>query len=216
MRHFSKPDVAAARAEQEAALRDIEAFFPPEAPAEAKKHLMDALTGKGTSVSSGKGITVSYFDSPNPELNARFKRFYAAREKLGEEERREKSIASARGMVVTVVVALGTPPNGTVAAVLRRISKTPTDVIVLGPNATGETLGAAFHVLDQSRENYGDAIENDHVIGIQEAKAAQVDPNYLKYMDNMVAKLRRAPTRPVDGVGNVQAIDMNSRPLKKL
>src|SRR5262245_30060575 len=73
------PDVAGARAEKEAALRDIEASLPP---GEARTHLMNVLTGKGTPG------TVSYFDSPNPEMNARFQRFYAAHVHLANELRR--------------------------------------------------------------------------------------------------------------------------------
>lgn len=200
---LSPPDVEAARAEEAAALRDIDANFPP---GDGKTRIMDALTGK-------RRHFFSVVDSDNAAWNARFERFYAARAKIGKEERRAASIAAARGWLAPVVVVLGTPPNG-IAVVLRRQAVRPMNVIVLAPNATPETLGAAFAMFDQSRELTGDVLEDDQVLDIQAvASATGVDAKDRKRMDDLLVELRAAPARQVDGLGIVQAVDTHSGTL---
>src|SRR5262249_53159360 len=141
------PDVAAARAAEAAALHDIEANFL----SERKAQFLEALTG-AQAIRDGKSVTIRTVKTPtDPVMQARIDRYYDARKHRGDEERRAASIDAAGSRSAYVTVVLGSPPNGTVAAVLRRSSKFPENVIVLGPNATGETLGAAFFVLNQSR-----------------------------------------------------------------
>ena len=142
---LSAPDVAAARAEEAAAFHDIDVNMPP---GEGKVVLLDALTGK-LNTRSGNSYTVHMVSSENPAIQARIDRYYTARRHLGEELRREASIADARKYIAAVVLVLGNPPNGTVAVVLRRRLEAPGNVIVLGPSPTAETLGAAFAAFDR-------------------------------------------------------------------
>jgi len=205
---LAAPDVAAARAEEAAALHDIDVNMPP---GEGKVHLIEALTGKyNTPVVNNQG-TASIITSDNPVWQARFDRFYAARMHLGEELRREASIAAARNFSAAVVLVFGNPPNGTVAVVLRRRLEAPGNVIVLGPNATAEMLGAAFAAFDRSRELTGDDFDYDQVIPVQTASVTAIDAKERNQMDGLIAKLRQAPMQQAEGIGIVQGIATDSR-----
>jgi hypothetical protein len=205
---LSPPDVAAARADEVAALRDIETNLPP---GEGKAIIMDALTGKHDSRVLRSERQFAIVTSENPIQQARYDRFYAARRHRAEEQRREASIAAARNRIAVVVLVLGNPPNGTVAAVVRRRLEFPENVILLGPNATVETLGAAFAEFDRSRELTGDDFDHDQMIPVQTPSATDIDAKDRNQMDGLMAKLRKAPMQQVEGVGTVQAIATNSR-----
>src|SRR5262245_14834345 len=207
---LSAPDVAAARAEEAAALHDIDVNMPP---GEGKDHLLDVLTGK-LNTHSGNSHTVHMVSSDNPAMQARFDRFYAARRHLGEELRREASVDAARNRGAVVVLALGNPPNGAVAAVMRRRLAAPDNVIVLGPNATAATLAAAFAEFDRLRELTGDDFDDDHVIPVQAVGVTATDAKDRTQMDELLAKVRKATMQPVEDVGNVQAIATDSRTRK--
>jgi hypothetical protein len=202
---LSAPDVAAARAEEAAALRDIETNLPS---GETKAHIIESLTGKHV---VNNQPTWSVVTSDNPVWQARFDRFYAARMHLGEEQRREASIAAARNWSAPVVLVLGNPPNGTVAVVMRRRLQAPENVIVLDPNATAETLTAAFAAFDRSRELTGDDYDDDQVIPVQTASVTAVDAKNRKKMNDLIAKLRKAPMQQAEGIGIVQGIATDSR-----
>jgi len=207
---LSAPDVAAARAEEAAALHDIDVNMPP---FEGKDRLLDALTGK-LNTRSGNSLRIHMVSSKNPAIQARIDRFYAARRRVAEEQRREASVAAARNRGAVVVLALGNPPNGAVAAVMRRRLAVPDNVIVLGPNATAETLAAAFAEFDRLRELTGDDFDYDQVIPVQAAGVTAVDAKDRTQMDELLAKVRKAAMQPVDDVGNVQAIATDSRTRK--
>jgi hypothetical protein len=76
---------------------------------------------------------------------------------------------------------------------MSRRSALPTNVIVLGPNATGEMLGAAFAAFDQRQKFFGDGLDNDLVIHRAEVSGDQRrDAKYLKRMDDIMDELRKA------------------------
>jgi len=203
----SAPDVAAARAEEAAALHDIDVNMPP---LEGKTHLLDALTGR-LNTRSGNSYTVHMISSENPSMQARIDRFYAARRHLVDEQRREASVAAARNRSAAVVLVLGNPPSGTVAVVMRRRLAAPGDIIVLGANPTAEILGAAFAAFDRSRELTGDDFDDDQVIPVQTASATVIDANDRKQLDDLIAKLRKAPMQQAEDIGIVQGIATDSR-----
>lgn len=199
------PDVGSARAAEEAALRDIEAHLGPE----SRDAILSALKG-----SNGDG-RVYLVKGKTKEWSDRYERYYTARAHRIDEELRQASIVAAkqRGSI-HVVVALATPPNGTVAAVLRRRTSLPSDVTVLVPDGTAETLGAAFSLFDKSRELYGDELPHDLVIGLQEAQAMMLDPTQRSHLEQLMSRLRSAPSRSIVGVGTAQAIDLRSQRLR--
>src|SRR5262249_21061061 len=73
---LSAPDVAAARAEEAAALHDIDVNYPP---GEGKAHLMGVLTGKLDSGVVDNVHRVHIIEFKNPVWQARLERLYAAR-----------------------------------------------------------------------------------------------------------------------------------------
>jgi hypothetical protein len=87
----------------------------------------------------------------------------------------------------------------------------PGDVIVVGPNATAEILGAAFAAFDRSRELTGDDFDYDQMIPVQAASATGVDAKERNRMDGLIAKLRKAPMQQAEGIGIVQGIAVGSR-----
>jgi hypothetical protein len=204
---LSAPDVAAARAEEAAALYDIDINMPP---FEGKAHFLDALTGK-LNTRAGNAREIHMVSSNNPAMQARIDRFYAARRHLVEEQRRDASVAAARHRNAAVVLVLGNPPNGTVAVVMRRRLAAPGDVIILPSNVTAETLGAAFAAFDRSRELTGDEFDDDQVIPVQTASATVIDANDRKQLDDLIAKLRKAPMQQAEDIGIVQGIATDSR-----
>ena len=205
---LSAPDVAAARAEEAAALRDIETNLPS---GESKAHLIEALMGKDDTPVVNNQHRVSIVTSDNPAMQARLDRFYAARRHRVEEQRREASIAAARNRSGAVVLVLGNPPNGTVAVVMRRRLSVPGDVIVVGPNTTAAMLGAALAAFDRSRELTGDDFDDDQMIPVQAASATGVDAKERSQMDALLGKLRKAPMQQAEGIGIVQGIAVGSR-----
>src|SRR5262245_41497731 len=91
------------------------------------------------------------------------------------------------------------------------VAAVPGDVIVLGPNATAETLAAAFAEFDRSRELTGDDFDYDQVIPVQTASVTAVDADHRKQLDDLIAKWRKAPMQQAEGIGIVQGIAANSR-----
>jgi hypothetical protein len=148
------------------------------------------------------------------EWRDRFARFQAARAHRFDEERREASVKAAykRGGVYVVAV-LGDVPSGTLAIVLRRVTLPP-DIIVLGPASTPETFGGALAALDQSRKLEGDDLVNDITIDITDVRVTSVDVAYQAHLETLVAQLRDAPMREIDGVGKVRAIGLYSLGLQ--
>jgi len=200
------PDVAAARADEAAALKQIETNLGPE----SRGPVMAALTGENH---DGYHYLVK---GKTAEWNDRYTQYYAARTRRLAEERRDASVAAAyRRGGVTVVIALAEPPTGSQAAVLRRQDAGSANVIVLGPNATAETLGGAFAAFDKSRQWYGDDLTQDIMISVQDARAVSVDRDYMARLGQLMDRLRGAPARSIDGVGIVKAISIRSLKLHK-
>src|SRR5262245_63189086 len=94
------------------------------------------------------------------------------------------------------------------------VAAVPGDVIVLGPNATAETLAAAFAEFDRLRKLTGDDFDDDQVIPVQAAGVTAADAKDRTQVDELVAKARKAAMQPVEDVGNVQAIATDSRTRK--
>jgi hypothetical protein len=94
---------------------------------------------------------------------------------------------------------------------MRRRLAAPGNVIVVGPNPTVETLAAAFAAFDRSRGLTGDDFDYDQVIPVQTASATDVDADDRKQMDELIAKLRKAPMQQAEDIGIVQGIAADSR-----
>jgi hypothetical protein len=202
------PDLAVARAAEAAALQEITTHLHPEDRAQ----IIAALAGKNPEptapVKEGSGHYL-YGVRDNSASLPMYARYFAARAHRQAEERRAASIARARARGgIDVVVALGGPPSGDEAVVLRRQATTPFAVIVLGPGSTGEALGGALAALEQNRADYGDDLDDHLTIGLRDAHATNVDAIFSRQLQDIIARLRNAPIRVIEGVGNVRALDL--------
>lgn len=193
------PNLDAARADEAAVLREIEQHLQPE----DHDVIMSALRG------TGAGRTAMFVEGRTPEWIDRYSRYYAALTHRVAEESRSASIAAARRRGpahVAIVVAASAAPT----TVLRRQSEFPANVIVLGADATINTLGAGLATLERSRESFGDDLVHDIVIEIDPAHSATLDPAVLARYSDVFRDLQSAPLRAIAGVGTVRAIDVSS------
>jgi hypothetical protein len=195
------PDVAAAEADEAAALERVLSLLP----AEMRSQVSTTLRRPGHIISG----------TANQQFSELIGHYYAARNRARLERRRAMSIAQARQRGrVQVVVIRGTPPDGSAGLVLRRRLADPQNVIILGQSATAEALGGALAALDISRSRHGDDLAADETIGFRDVQAKAVPPSEMARLQRLVARLSHAPARLVDGFGTVPAIEIASYRMK--
>jgi len=129
-----------------------------------------------------------------------------------EETRRQNEIA--RRVAVTIVLTNKLPQGTTGAAILRRHSVVPHDVILLAePGADANQLSAALFTLAATREVMGDTASADATVRVPssagpQAWARRETPRAGRTLD----RLRVASPREVAGVGTVRAYDVDLLP----
>jgi len=116
----------------------------------------------------------------------------------------------------TVLVAqLATPlPEGARAYVIRRASAHPSNSIVLGSDADAPALSAAIAVLRRSRVVDGDALDRDRQIVVTSSPDEHLRPKLRAALAHEIVRLRNAPTRQLEGVGTVRALERVLPPPK--
>jgi hypothetical protein len=207
------PDIAAARAAEEAAmepiLRGAEGAYRESFRAE--------LLNGGPPRADGRRVA-SRLEGTTPESQARVERFYAAHEHRIREELRESAIAKAQQSGgVTVAVALGDPPGGS-GAVIVRGPKEFYDVILLPTVATIETLADAFATLAEIRKCYGDAADfaQDVAIAVSAVPRPTSNGRQLASLTRILHLAQTAPLARLEGVGSVRLTHIFSEHLARL
>ena len=161
-------------------------------------------------------MTIAYIASTSdPELSKLISAYYRARDARYREERRQRSVDSARSRLggLRVTVAVGQIPAGAIALVLRRRLVDPFDVIVLGPNPSAETLNAALTRLDQSRAYDGDDLFFGQTIVVAQPLATNASA-YRGQLDRWLKQLRNTAPIAVAEVGNVPAIQIHTAAIR--
>jgi hypothetical protein len=209
------PDVAVARDAEEAAL---DAILQTVGPA-LRTSLRAALTGADLVATGKNKRTIGFAEGTTPEAKAQLQRYYAAQAHRIDEERRETAITNARKRGrVTVGIALGEPPGGSGAVVLRQPQTSPYDLIVLDPTAPIETLDAAFSVFREIRRSYGDIDDfgREFAVGVSVAARRPVDTGRRAYLNRVMRLQPTATTRTVDGIGTVKVFYVSPEELTRL
>jgi len=183
-----------------AALKRIEAIFPADDWPRLRAKLVNREPNRIAIIKA----------TGNPQLSELIARYYEARYRSGHERSRQRAVhaARARGAII-VVVALGEPSGGAVAEVHRRPANNPSEVIVLGPGARPEVLGAALETLELSRARFGDDLEQRLIVS--NARTADTDSSRLAHLTRLMEQLRSAQPRHIEGVGTMKAINLLAR-----
>lgn len=202
------PDLAVARAAEAAVLQEIKMNLRPQDSALVLGVLAGRCPQSDAPATKRSGHFMCGMRDNSPASTV-YTRYYAARAHRQAEERRAESIARAREYSsINIVVALGALPSGDQALVLRRPATAPLDVIVLGSGSTGEALGGALAALDQTRAEFGDRLDAGMTVGVRDSHPTNVDAVFRRQLDDFVTRLRNAPFRVIEGVGNMRAIDI--------
>lgn len=119
----------------------------------------------------------------------------------------------ARGRVqtrvsVTIALVERLPVPDAPFVLVRRPDANPGDVILLPAEATAEVLSAALTTLLTVRQTRGDRPEESGIVRLVHGSGQPRPRARLPWAAQVLADLRRAPVRQVEGFGSVPAVEV--------
>jgi hypothetical protein len=199
------PDVPAAVAEEAEALKRIQQHVDPR----AWSWWLERLQRPPQQEQADFAVSRTISATADAQLSELIARYYEARARTDNEDRRQRAVdAAKRRGPISVVVTLGEPSSGAIAEVIRHPVGDPSDIIVLSIDAPPDVLGAALGVLARSRTRDGDWMAQRLVI--TEAHSNQVDAARQALLEKTIEALRNAEPRLVQGMGTVKAVTIRS------
>jgi len=135
-------------------------------------------------------------------------RYYAIHDAREKAHALMDAATSAKAFSLPIVVALlPTPlPVGEKALLLRRVRAEPQNVIVLGSDADGNTLGTAIRIFRLIRAQKGDSLISDEKIVVRANSTKPFGPKLSAGLSREIATLRGSPSQTINGYGSVKAM----------
>lgn len=196
------PNVPAAEAEEARLLAEIAAFHPTEPHSDLLARLHRPFS--------------RIMATGNARLSDLLTRYFAARHRT-RLERRRQAIAddAAHPGTTAVTLTLAAPMGDSYATIIRQSWSVPFNVILLGPEATAETLAAALGALEVSRARDGAVVTGSHVIDLRGMPWVPTLAARKAEMERLLQQLREAPVRRIDGVGSARGIEFRTQPISQ-
>lgn len=123
-----------------------------------------------------------------------------------------KLVASRSPEVVTVTIALvdQLPDSGATAVVLRRPNTTPSDIVLLTPEATAGTLAAGFRAVIRMRKMEDKAGLHDQRLIVRGGSVPESwsRTGYDHAAESKLSDLASRPFRVIVGVGRVRTLEV--------
>lgn len=108
----------------------------------------------------------------------------------------------------TIALVERLPRSDAPFVVLRRAGPLPRDVILLTRDASPKQLSEAVHTLLIARQVEGDTAAITNRLRVRPNRGESPERQALPWAGRVLADLRRAAPRSIDGVGNVPAVEI--------
>jgi hypothetical protein len=118
----------------------------------------------------------------------------------------QKPVRTPKRVAATVAIVDNLPVSGVSFVVQRRPGRTPTDLILLRPSATAAEFSDAIRTLASARAADGDYPIEGATVRMRPHQNSQIARKDFAWTPGVLARLRKAKPRTVDGVGTVRAV----------
>jgi len=119
-----------------------------------------------------------------------------------------KTLATPSRIPVTIAVVERLSVAGAPFLVLRRTDVAPRDVILLPTGADARLLSEAVQTLLVARQAGGDTAVASAALRVRPQRGRTSQRPVLPWAQRVLADLRRAEARPIEGVGSVPTVEI--------